>query len=149
MKGRPARKLWINDLRRDEVECGVRGTRVRPFQHRGMTISTRLSVYIWPPAAPRIFNPPPSPAHASQYRPGCQATTPAPPPVSTLPTQSPLSTCATSKALPSSLPPTTKLPSKLKLTLLTVPTSEVKVRLHTQSVVSYSEIRASVPPMAR
>lgn len=91
-----------------------------------------------PPAAPKIFNPPPSPAHAIQYLPGCHATTPHPPlaPISTLPTYSPDSVCATSSTFPSSLPPTTKLPSKLNPTLLTAPVRFVSVRLQTQSVVS-------------
>lgn len=64
-------------------------------------------------------------------------------------TYSPVSVCAISKPDPSSLPPTMKLPSKLKLMLLTGPVISIKVRWQIQSVVSQRAMIESDPPVAR
>lgn len=58
-------------------------------------------------------------------------------------------TLTISSPFPSSLPPTTYEPSKLKLKLRTAPTMALKLRRHTHSDVSHSVINASDPPTAK
>ena len=91
----------------------------------------------------------PRSAYAKQYRVGCQATIGHGPAVFTVWTYSPVSACAISSPDPSSLPPTMKLPSKLKLMLLTGPVISIKVRWQIQSVVSHMAMIESDPPVAR
>lgn len=104
--------------------------------------------YLFSESTPTILRQPRS-VKASQYLLGCQATTGHAPAVFTLCTYSPVSVWAISSPGPSSLPPTIKLPSKLKLMLRTGPVISISVRWQIQSVVSHSAMIESEPPVAR
>ncbi|KAF3393445.1 hypothetical protein DPV78_009794 [Talaromyces pinophilus] len=116
-----------------------------------------LSGYSPPPAAPTILNPPallPSAIneYANQYLVGCHATAGTPALAAILCTLSPVSAWKISNPFgpTSSLAPHRNLPSKLQLTPRIVPPPSLDtVRRQTQSVVSQSEIKASLPPTAK